>query len=49
MIINLEPIHLVQGKMFRGYEKGWQLNPRIKRSHKDVKLNILTFKLIGKE
>ena len=31
-IINLKPIHLIQGKMARGHEKGWYLNPRIKRS-----------------
>ena len=31
--------------MVRKHEKGWQLYPMIKRSHKDVKLNILNFKL----
>ena len=41
------PIHLVYCKVAKGHEKGWQLNLRIKRSHKDFKLNILTFKLIG--
>ena len=39
------PIHLVHCKVAKGREKGWQLNLRIKRSHKDFKLNILTFKL----
>ena len=34
-------------KMARGHEKERQLNTRSRRSHKDVKLNIVTFKLIG--
>ena len=46
-IINLKLIYLIHCKMARGHEKGWQLNLRIKRSHKNFKLSILTFKLIG--
>lgn len=35
-ILNHKPIHSIHCKMAKGHEKGWQLNPRMKRSHKAV-------------